>query len=177
MKSLLIILIISLTAHAEDISPSKIKELSNKASDKGEVLEELKIFSKTGIYDIYMEFNNFKDKPFKVGPIPTTTKIANKNAIIYTTPLVEGGSYYMLLTYDKELAVYKKYLLGRDNKVVEMVGVSTDNKNIAWTVISPNGEVSLSQEKNTMTGSEWYSVTMKDGKIIKTEKGHAKLKK
>ena len=177
MKLLLLSLTISLTSFAQSYTASQIKEISIKATDSGEVRKELKAFSQTGNYEVYMEFNNLKDKPVKVGPIPSKTKIGNKNAIVMTAPLPDGNTFYMLITYDEKLEVYHKFLLGPDDKPIKMTGLSKDHKTVAWSLVSPSGEVTLSQEKNTLNGSEWYSVTMKDGKIIKTEKGSAKFKK
>ena len=174
MKTIIAILLLTICSSAQDYTKSEIEEIAKTASLKGKVIDELKMYSRTGSYDVYFEFDYFKEKPHKVGPIPAVTKIAAENIIIMTSPLPDGQSLYMLITYDKKTKVYKKYSCIPKAPLTKLIGVGTKNSNsIAWTAATPAKQVILSQEYNDSKGSNWYTVIYENGKAVRAETGSA----
>ena len=82
----------------------------------------------------------------------------------------------MVVTFEKDLGVYRKWVMIGDGRVTEYVGsVVPGTRSISWgSLVDIDGMRSVGNEHHADDVVRWREVIIKDGKVVNIQRGRAK---
>ena len=112
-----------------------------------------------------------------VAEIKATQKVVDgKYLISRFQPPGMPRELIMVITFDREASVYRKWVLAPDDGVGELFGVALSKQRmISWTSKpDDDGRQWLSSEVYHDGGGSWSEVILQDGKAVTVVKGEVK---
>lgn len=155
-----------------------IRTIAGEAHNRKNLIDELKLFPHAREYKITIHSGPTKDRLEASPEIVATEKTVRGHYIVSEVnfPEVENP-LIMVVTYDKEIDAFNKWVLFPNGIVGASTGVADLKKRtIAWISNEAHGQpptIVLSIESNSDDKSTWKETTLQDGKVIALSYGVA----
>jgi hypothetical protein len=170
--------LLALTNLVSAIDVAELRKIAAEDHDRTNLLPELKIYPEAREYKVTESLAK-PGGPMHAGPEVTVTEKTVRGRFIVSQSALPGAEAPMLMvaTFDKELGVFKKWLLLPDGTLQSFTGVANlDARSIAWTsdtATGPVGSQMLALETHSDGKSIWKHAMLQDGKVMMNGEGVA----
>lgn len=170
--------ILALSPLASAMDVAELRKIAAEEHDRTNILPELKIYSEAREYKVTERMAK-PGEPMQAGPEGTVTEKTVRGRFIVNQSVVPGTatSMVMVVTFDKDQEVFKKWVLLPDGTLQGFTGVGNpDTRSIAWASDAVEG-----REASRMVGLEthsdekvvWKHTLIQDGKVMMNGDGVA----
>ena len=164
------------------MDPSELRKIAAEAHDRENLLIELRVFPEAREYKVKAKSGKPGEKPVEGPELIATEKTVRGRYIVSESPLAGAeGKMLMVVTYDKELGVFKKWILLPDNTLSSSTGLGDIFRRcIAWTSDAMPGKEApqtLALETHTSDKTIWKETVIEGGKVVMTGEGVATVTK
>lgn len=160
------------------LDADSIKKIAEEPHNRENLVEALKIYPQAREYKIRMKSGRSAEELDERPEIVVKEKIVRGRYIVSHTKLPgEGNPLIMVVSYDKSMDVFEKWVLLPNGNTASSIGVADFAKRaIAWTSNTQQGEppiTVISLETHSDDKSMWKETYMQDGKIVSVCQGEA----
>jgi hypothetical protein len=180
MKSIILLFLWLLGASAYALDAEEIQALSKKPHSRDGLLEELKVYPDAREYRLTVRTGERAGELKVVAEIKATQKVVDGKYLIFKfQPPELPRELIMVITFDREASVYRKWVLDPDDEVGESFGVALPKQRmISWTSKpGDDGRQWLSSEVYDDAGGSWSEVILEEGKTVSLVVGEVKKMK
>ena len=155
------------------LSADEIRTIAAKPHSRVNLTRELQIYPDIRTYKISIEYSFPEIEPKSTIKVEGTEKtVEGKYIVSFATPPGQETEYISVAEYDKDLKMFKKWVLGPEDKIFELTGLPDFRiRAIAWTGTLGDNRKILSIEHHTDDATFWKTTYFEDGKFISHEKG------
>ena len=185
MKTIVLALLVAATAHLAAAAPLDLQSLKKIiASDHSDkpLHKQLQIYPNAREYSITTKVVAVNGREHNTQFKGVEKHVEGLYIVSEATPAGPESKFFMVVEYDDEEQIYRKYLLS-GGKVSDIhVGTRIGDSNvISWHDLTPDpnkpGLTQMMLEEHTKDQSTWKSVYLREGKLLGIETGTATPKK
>ena len=160
------------------LDADEIAALVKKPHDREGLAEEMKFFPDVRKYTAELEMGKPGEEATKINDITVEEKTVEGKYIVSVLkhPDPQQPKITMVVSYDKEEGVYRKWIVLPGGGVAEAIGaVVPKTKTISWFPLNKfDGVSAFGTEHHTDDLVRWKEVLIKDGKVVGINRGMAK---
>ena len=155
-----------------------IREIAEKPHNRENLLRQLLVYTDAREYEISMK-HGLPGEEMKVVPkISAVEHVVDGKYVVTKLKLPQAEEpLTMIVTFDTNDGVYRKYVLLPDGAVSEAIGTAAPNvRSISWLISDQTDDGHIQVLTNEIHSPEkrwWSEVGMKDGKVTYRSEGVA----
>ncbi|WP_367872409.1 hypothetical protein [Luteolibacter sp. Populi] len=177
-QTLLIVPLAVLIHSSHALDAEAIRKLAAEPHDREQLLPELKIYPVAREYKITAR-SGAPGAELREAPAVIATEKVVQGRYLISEAMIPGAEkpLVMVVTFDKEASVFKKWVLTPDGTLGTSTGVADQGKRtIAWVSKTAPGDAAplvLSLESHSDDKTTWKETILEDGEVVGISDGVA----